>query len=278
MPQGAHNSGNSPVPVYAARRLLNPFRGVVQYVEWQGYTATSRDGDSWQLYGDDGFGWVRPVGLWQGIPEHGGRLLRGAALPVGFRAALEAMPALPFPADDRAECWLLDESGRPMALLASAPQPFDLSGPGVSGGPVWQAFTPRYTGFVSPHLHAAGLAPDGHAAWLTQRVRQRAGEAPQAAWFAGRQAAPLLIAAIDAEVNNLLEQSAMADYHHHVAALLLAWPGLTTAERAAFEAVAFTNPVATARAYRLWPAVLDVNGLAVARVAAQLVASQQAPR
>jgi len=242
---------------YFSRRLLNPFRGVAQFIEVGGTQAVTHDGLTWQLYGDDGYGWVRPIGIW----ETG----RGAELPAALHRvlheALRSPPPLPFPADDGWECWLLDRDGAPLALIASAAER------GVTPeNPLWWPFVERYTGFVSPALRAAGVAEEKHAAWLMEAVDKRAGPQPFVGWFDGRQESPLL-----AEGNNLLEQSAIRDYHAHIAPLLLAWSGLTAVERADLERAAFQNPVACDRAYRLWPQVQDAQGLQTIRVAAQLM-------
>lgn len=243
--------------------MLNPFRGVVQVIEGEGVSATSRDGLIWQLYGDDGHGWVRPIGVWQA----GTGQVRGIDLPPALRAALSDLPPLPFTAGDPAECWLLDAAGEPLALLASAP----LAASGVektSVTPRWHPFVEGYAGFVSPALSAAGIGPEHHAGWLAEAVKRRAGASPETSWFERRCAWPLL-----APGNNPLEQSAITDYHAHVAPLLLAWPGLTGAERAALERAAFTQPQACERAFRLWPQVLDEAGLESARVASCLLNS-----
>jgi hypothetical protein len=104
-------------PVYYALRRVNPYRGVVQHVDVGEASASSHDGLTWHLRADDGYGWVRPVGVWE---EGEGLKIGQAGGLEDILAALETRPALPFPIFDVHELWLLDrESGLPLALLAS---------------------------------------------------------------------------------------------------------------------------------------------------------------
>lgn len=247
---------------YFSRRILNPFRGVAQFVEAEGASAITRDGLTWHLYGHDAHGWMRPIGVWE--TERG--QTRGIDLPPSLRAALKNRPTLPFSAEDVAECWLLDEERAPLALLASAPHPGEL----VAGEAIdlfWRPFVETYTGFTSPALLAAGVPQAQHADWLAQAINARAGAPRQTRWFASGEVQAMLIT----PGNNLLEYSVISDYHAHLAPLLLACTGLEEAERAKLEGVAFANPEACARAFRLWPKVLDNDRLQAVRVAARLM-------
>ncbi len=247
---------------YFARRILNPFRGVAQFVEVEGASAVSRDGLTWHLYGNDAHGWMRPIGVWES--ERG--QTRGIDLPSTLRTALKGMPALPFAADDVAECWLLDAEGAPLALLASASQPDDFA-VGEAIDLFWRPFVETYTGFNSPALLEAGISQTGHANWLAQAINARAGAPRRVRWFASGEVRDLLVS----PGNNLLEYSVITDYHAHLAPLLLSCAGLEGSDRARLEAAAFTNPEACARAFRLWPQVLDHTRLQAACVAARLM-------
>lgn len=247
---------------YFSRRILNPFRGVAQCIEVDATSAVSRDGLTWHLYGNDGHGWLRPIGVWE--TDHG--QTRGIDLPPALRAALKTMPAVPFAPTDTAECWLLDAAGDPLALLASAAQPGELP-PGEAIDLFWRPFVETYTGFVSPALGEAGIAQAQHASWLAQAINARAGAPRQTRWFAAGEVNTLLVV----PGNNLLEQSAIADYHAHLAPLLLACAGLDDAMRADLECAAFENPSACERGFRLWPRVMDAERLQATRVAARLM-------
>ncbi len=269
---------------YFARRILNPFRGVAQFVEVEGSSAVSRDGLTWHLYGYDAHGWMRPIGVWEA--EHG--QTRGIDLPPTLRAALKNRPALPFAVDDVAECWLLDEEGEPLALLASAPQPGELA-VGDAIDLFWWPFVETYTGFDSLALREVGIPQAQHADWLAQAINARAGMPRRVRWFVsapfwvtpvfsrgdvipalGLPGGKAANATLVVPGNNLLEQSAIADYHAHLASLLLACHGIGDAERAVLERAAFVTSEACARAFRLWPKVMDAEGLQAARVAARL--------
>jgi hypothetical protein len=245
---------------YFSRRILNPFRGVAQFIEVEGASAVSRDGRVWHLYGDDGHGWIRPIGVWE--CECG--QTRGIELPASLREALVDLPPLPFAQEDVSECWLLDAAGRPLALLASAPHAGALA-EGDAVDLFWHPFVDKYTGFDSPALRAAGVPPAHHAAWLEQAINARAGLPRRTRWLTAGVVADLLIVS----GNNQLECSVIADYHVHLAPMLLACAGLAEGERAALERAAFANSEACARGWRLWPQVLDAQGLQAARVAAQ---------
>ena len=134
-------------PTYYALRRVNPYRGVIHYVDIGEATAHTFDGLTWHLRADDGYGWVRPVGVW----EEGVGLKLGQ--PSGLEdilAALETRPALPFPMFDTYELWLLErESGHPLALLAT--RRGGIEGVEQSDGE-WYPFVKTYTGFHSPAL------------------------------------------------------------------------------------------------------------------------------
>lgn len=252
---------------YFSRRILNPFRGVVQVVEVESASAVSRDGLTWHLYGNDGHGWLRPIGVW----ETGRGQTRGIDLPPVLRAALKALPALPFAPDDAAECWLLDVEGRPLALLASAAQPGELP-PGEAIDLFWQPFVETYTGFDSAALQAAGIPQAQHARWLAEAINARAGAPREIRWFRAGEINGLLAV----PSNNLLEQSAIADYHAHLAPMLLACAGLDDTLRAILERAAFENPQACERGFRLWSKVIDTERLQATRVAARLTPNPRA--
>jgi hypothetical protein len=275
---------------YFSMRRLNPYRGVVLIVETEGAEAHSFDGLTWHLRGDDGYGWVRPTGIWvegKGLQAGAGRQHEA------LLAALAARPDLPFPRADSLELWLLDkDSGLPLALLDSQ-RPS--RGPTERFDNQWYPFVPSYLGFRSPALAAQqgeGGQPGLHRDYLARLVNQAARPLPAAQWFRrhkdgsaeglgglrlsgeweGRglpaEAFPELL--VRAGWNNLLEQSVIKDYHAWLAALLLPWPDLSDATRRWLEAAACQRPQALARIYRLLPRRLDAARLEAALVAARL--------
>jgi hypothetical protein len=282
-------------PRYYALRRVNPYRGVVQHVDVGEASASSHDGLTWHLRADDGYGWVRPVGVWQ----------EGAGLRVGqakgledILSALETRPALPFPLFDIHELWLLDrESGLPLALL------------GTDQGMIqgnerteveWYPFVLSYTGFRSPSLAERDAvvrnASDAHRDFLARIVNQAARPNPMTQWFKrgqdgigqgepgrrlpyewrGRVVAaddfPELL--VREHWNSRLERSVISDYHHWLAPLLLLWPRLSTETRRKLEILASENPRWLAKVHRLLPVRLDPARIQAALVAARMEEAQ----
>ncbi|NWG87610.1 MAG: hypothetical protein HXY26_08920, partial [Hydrogenophilaceae bacterium] len=169
-------------PRYYALRRLNPYRGVVQMVDVGEAVAHSYDGLTWHLRADDGYGWVRPTGVW----VEGEGLKLGQTQDQGdILAALESRPALPFPLADQVELWLLNkETGLPMALLGAerpslhVPRKIE---------PEWHPFVLSYTGFRSETLAARDegnpYAGKPHRDTLARIVNQSARPHPAAQWF-----------------------------------------------------------------------------------------------
>lgn len=276
-------------PSYYALRRVNPYRGVVQIVEAGEVTAHSFDGLTWHLRADDGYGWVRPTGVWvegEGLRAGHAENLRDI-LP-----ALETRPALPFPVVDTLELWLLDqESGLPLALLAC-----DREGARHDEQPAseWHPFVPSFTGFHSPALAEHEMPAPGlsHREWLARQVNQAADLDASAQWFQrdktgagvgfsgsripaewhGRRlptdAFPELL--VRETWNSRLENSAIADYHAWLAPILLSWPRIADATRARLEILACEKPRWLARIHRLLPSGVDAPRIQAALVAARL--------
>ncbi len=281
-------------PRYFALRRVNPYRGVVQHVEAGEASASSHDGLTWHLRADDGYGWVRPVGVWE----------EGVGLKVGqargledILAALETRPALPFPIFDIHELWLLDrESGLPLALLATDQ---GMTRGGQDTEAEWHPFVLSYTGFRSPTLaERDAVAPssgDAHRDFLARIVNQAARPNPMTQWFKrgqdgighgepgrrlpyewrGRNVAaadfPELL--VREHWNSRLEQSVISDYHRWLAPLLLLWPRLSRETRQRLEIQACENPRWLTRIHRLLPTRIDPERIQAALVAARMEAA-----
>ncbi len=278
-------------PSYYALRRVNPYRGVVQHVDVGEASASSHDGLVWHLRADDGYGWVRPVGVWE----------EGVGLKVGqpkgiddLLAALESRPALPFPIFDIHELWLLDrESGLPLALLAT-----DL---GAARGndqteEEWFPFVLSYTGFRSPTLAARDAvtlkAGTAHRDFLASLVNHAARPHPMTQWFkrgqdgighgeTGRRLPhewrnrqlpsgnfPELL--VREDWNSRLERSVISDYHRWMAPLLLLWPRLNTETRRRLELQACENPRWLSRVQHLLPTRIEPERIQAALVAARM--------
>jgi len=282
-------------PKYYALRRVNPYRGVVHYVDIGEATAHTFDGFTWHLRADDGYGWVRPVGVW----EEGIGLKLGQ--PGGLEdiiAALETRPTLPFPIYDTFECWLLDrESGLPLALLATRRG-------GIEGmekaDSEWFPFVQTYTGFHSPTLAQRDAvtrnAGDAHRDFLARIVNQAARPHAMTQWFQRGQdgighgmaglrlpyewrlrevaAAHFPELLVRDEWNSRLEQSVISDYHQWLAPLLLLWPRLSEATRAGLELRACEKPQWLSRVHRLMPAAINPALIQAGLVAARIEQAQ----
>lgn len=286
-------------PSYYALRRVNPYRGVVHYVDIGEAIAHTFDGVTWHLRADDGYGLVRPVGVW----EEGVGLKLGQ--PAGLEdilAALETRPALPFPIFDTHELWLLDrESGLPLALLATQ------RGNVKSAEQIdseWYPFVLSYTGFHSDALaqrDAVAIHPsDAHRDVLARIVNHAARPHAMTQWFqrgqdgigmgmSGRRLPyewrarqvraedfPELLVRENWEnpCNSRLEQSVISDYHRWLAPLLLLWPRLSQTTRARLEREACEKPLWLARVYRLLPTMLNPAQIHAGLVAARLEQAQ----
>lgn len=282
-------------PRYFALRRVNPYRGVVQHIDAGEAFASSYDGLTWHLRADDGYGWVRPVGVWE----------EGVGLKAGQHrgledifSALETRPALPFPIFDTHELWLLDrESGLPLALLATDQ--------GVAQGSgntevEWFPFVLSYTGFHSPTLAerdaVARNAGDAHRDFLARIVNQAARPHPMTQWFKrgqdgmgkGEPGRRLPYEWRDREVaaddfpellvqehwNSRLEQSVISDYHRWMAPVLLLWPRLGQETRRRLEIQACENPRWLAKVHRLLPTRVYPERIQAALVAARMEEAQ----
>ncbi|OYY92383.1 MAG: hypothetical protein B7Y41_16195 [Hydrogenophilales bacterium 28-61-23] len=282
-------------PTYYALRRVNPYRGVVHTVDIGEAIAHTFDGVTWHLRADDGYGLVRPVGVW----EEGVGLKLGQSVGLeDLLAALETRPALPFPIFDTNELWLLDrESGLPLALLATQRGGIQAADQLESE---WHPFALSYTGFHSSALaqrDAIACHPtDAHRDCLTRLVNQAARPHAMTQWFLRGQdgighgmnglrlphewRARIVRAEDFPELlvretwNSRLERSVISDYHRWMAPLLLLWPRLSQATRSRLELEACEKPQWLARVYRLLPTMLNPAQIQAGLVAARLEQAQ----
>jgi len=282
-------------PSYYALRRVNPYRGVVHYVDIGEAIAHTFDGVIWHLRADDGYGLVRPVGIWE---EGVGLKLGQSAGLEDIIAALETRPALPFPIFDTNELWLLDrENGLPLALLATQR---GSTKPAEQLDSEWYPFVLSYTGFYSDALakrDAIAICPsDAHRDCLARMVNQAARPHAMTQWFQRGQDGighgttglrlpyewrarqvraedfPELL--VRENWNSRLEQSVINDYHRWLAPLLLLWPRLSVATRVRLELEACEKPQWLARVYRLLPTMLNPAQIQATLVAARLEQAQ----
>ncbi len=186
-----------------AQRLLNPFRGVMNIIAYQGAEAVTTDGVHWDIYvrdtelvqdlansnrvqtSDIRYGsWSLQQGLKRGAlyPSDDFKILehRGAVV---YEHLLKRHRQVPFPLTDNLELWLLDSDGRPLGLLHSAVREEDIE---LDCHIDWRAGQECRNTFRSEAMQALvqEIGPHGSAGdYLTRYINARAGAAPQAQWF-----------------------------------------------------------------------------------------------
>lgn len=296
-----------------AQRLLNPYRGTMHTIKYEAAEAVTLDGVHWDIYvsndtlleGLDANRWTQITdirfGAWSA--QHG--LKRGPIYPSEDFLRMEEMGAIvyqyltqvhrkvPFRFRDRFELWLLDEDGRPLALLNSVVEEsaIDLETPVE-----WRAGYVARDHFTSSAIPGSGMAP---ADYLTRHINARAGAQPAAQWirresdgsgtglqglgyadvFEGRHLAaadfPLLLLAVD-WMDEAHRQLA-ADFLAWQAPWLLALPGLDTVLRSQLEQHARRQAAAVEKLHRLYPETVDERAIKAALVEAVMCRAQPAP-
>lgn len=186
-----------------SQRLLNPFRGSMNIIEYKGAEAVSLDGIHWGIY-------VRNRDLIKDINIQGciqtsdirygswslqQGLKRGAIYPSDDFKRMEEQGArvyeyllthhqnCPFPFLDNYELWLLDRSAQPLALIDSSLREGDMDHQPLldwrSGQACCAEFNSAAFDLIQQHSdikHTAGQ-------YLTQYINNLAGKKPQAQWF-----------------------------------------------------------------------------------------------
>lgn len=294
---------------YAVRRL-NPFLGVVEVVEIEGARALSIDGRNWQIQvqadrPEHTWGRDTPArtvrqffrfGNWH--PEQGltrvpanpildiGAMLAASERMVGTLQAVQER--LPFAFADHIERWLLDDTGRPLALLAATVEPRYTEEIHADD---WQAIPDMSADFSAPSLTALGMATSDargnrhHADALERQVLAAAGPAPRRCWYQ-RQADGSAIPLADGFVplpadafpelplsrywHQDPEAALLHDYLHWLAPRLLTLDGLSDVTRRELEQAACHQALQMADQHRLYPRVLQRDLLDTARVEARL--------
>jgi hypothetical protein len=186
-----------------AQRLLNPFRGVMNIITYQGAEAVTTDGVHWDIYvrdtelvqdlanssrvqtSDIRYGsWSAEQGLKRGAlyPSDDFKVLehRGAIV---YEYLIKQHRRVPFPLRDSFELWLLDSEDQPLALLHSAVREEDVE---LDCHIDWRAGQECHRNFSSAAMQVLERnveAPRSAGAYLTRHVNMRAGAAPQAQWF-----------------------------------------------------------------------------------------------
>lgn len=300
-----------------AQRLLNPFRGAMHTVKYDAAEAVTVDGLHWDIYvtnealltgldhrahaqvGDIHYGsWSPGNGMCRGRRRTGYDFRHMEAVGDVLAEHLAALHGhVPFGFQDNLELWLLDQSGRPLALLHSVlaedEMRFDLAAKWYAGFAARERFaTETLSGLTD------GATPNA-GDYLTEYVNSLAGAAPAAQWFrresdgtgiglagigisrrfTGRRLAseefPVLLLADTGHDER--HRRLIRDFHAWQAVWLLTLPGLDTRERERLEPHARRQAAIVEKQYRLYPVMIREDLITAARVEAVLRRSAQHP-
>lgn len=186
-----------------AQRLLNPFRGVMNIIEYRGAEAVTTDGIHWDIYvrddelvadlnnshkiqtSDIRYGnWSARDGLKRGAiyPSEDFRILehRGAIV---FEDLLRQHTEVPFPLRDNIELWLLDVHSAPLALLDSVVRAKDIELDCPLDWRAGQECRKHFQANAMQQLSEAENTGIGAGDYLTRYINGRAGDTPRAQWF-----------------------------------------------------------------------------------------------
>ncbi len=289
-----------------AQRLLNPYRGTMHTIRYEAAEAVTLDGVHWDIYvandtlleGLQANAQITDIRFGAWSARHG--LKRGPIYPSEDFQRMEEMGAIvyqyltqvhrrvPFPFRDRYEFWLLDDQGRPLALLHSVvnEDEMDLDLPLE-----WRAGYVVRERFTSDAVGEMGMAASDY---LGRHVNNRAGPRPAGQWLRReadgsgtglaatapglqgrrlpRQAFPPLLLAVDwmDEDHRRLAE----DFHAWQAPWLLALPDLERPLRARLEQQARRQAAMVERLHRLYPETVDRKTIDAAIVESLLCRSQ----
>ncbi len=186
-----------------SQRLLNPFRGSMNIIEFGGAEAVTLDGRHWDIY-------VNNRALLHDLPDnrriqtsdirYGSwsaqkGLKRGAIYPSDDFKKMEAEGAqlyeyllqhhedIPFPFLDNYELWLLDKHNNPLALIDSARREWDMDKQPLldwrAGNLCCQEFRSGAYDQLRGKLHSDLSAGQ----YLTHYINHLSGAPPRAQWF-----------------------------------------------------------------------------------------------
>ena len=279
-----------------AKRLHNPFNGVLQVVANEQIRALSFNGVDWELQfrctTPRGIGYAR-IGRW----ERSAGFKPFPLDPSIDRSAVEAAHGVivaaletaqvPLPQDDYYEFWLLEDRTRqPLALLASCRQPQEMRQATIH--PAWKCISASQLELDNtPEEARRGLPPLSYR--LEQQVKYCAGQNPQAQWFlraadgtgqalnaaaevvsevlAASHFPPLLLRETWAKV---AEQDLCARYLQRLAPRLLTLQALSLESRDRVEQLASRYAQEVAAHFHLYPAIADTQRMTALRVEARL--------
>ena len=200
---------------------------------------------------------------------------------------------VPFVLKDHYELWLLDALYRPLALLASVLAETALD---LDQAIEWRAGYTAAEHFSSAVMREFSSVTEPAADYLTRYINHCAGNTPIAQWFRrtpdgsgvgltcigsasalegrhiGAQDFPLLLLA--GHGHDAVHAQLIADFHAWQAPYLLSLSHLDRATRQRLEQQARQQALAVEKHHRLYPTIIDQNGMNAALVEAVMRRSQ----
>jgi len=186
-----------------SQRLLNPFRGVMNVIEYADAEAVTLDGVHWDIYvrnsdlvidlhnrsrvqtSDIRYGsWSVKDGLKRGAiyPSEDFRVLenRGAIV---YEYLLQHYKEIPFEFEDKYELWLLDKEDKPLALLNSTADTRDIELDLLIGWKAGIACSKSFKSELWPEISDEGESWSCVADYLNNYVNSLSAKEPSAQWF-----------------------------------------------------------------------------------------------
>lgn len=273
------------------QRLLSPFHGVLQVIAIEHGEAETTDGVNWVLYvshedivSHTGMSEIR-YGSWN---QHDGlklSMVRGTESNTVIdrvgeqltRAVEKCAAAVPFPLNDRFECWLLSSDGLPLALIDSVDSEEKKQ---VYGSLAWHPGVAAFENFHSDF---------GDAEKLQGLINKTAGARSRTLWVTRKKSAYGYAGDAVSEHGDIIEASAfprylllenwenegdsglVGDYLAWQAPWLLQLDVFDDETRRRLEQQAWQRPLLCAKQYNLFASVLDETQLKVVRVQARLM-------
>ena len=300
-----------------AQRLLNPFRGIMNIIEYADAEAVTTDGVHWDIYvrdselllGLDNRSKIQTSDIRYGSWSEKDGLKRGAIFPSDDFKVLENRGAIvyeyllkhhkdiPFSFEDHYELWLLDKQSEPLALINSAANTEDME---LDIPIKWKAgiacsktFSSEQWQTLSPHKGKYHCV----AEYLNDYINSLAGDEPVAQWFfkhnkictglqginlkkqlENRQLAYNKFAAFFISMNNHgNHHKLLDDFLNWQAPYLLLLQNISDIDREHFEEQARLQALITDRQCHLYPKIINETVINAARVEAVLRKNQPRP-
>jgi len=184
-----------------SQRLLNPFRGSMNIIEYKGAEAVTLDGVNWDIYvknrelvkGLDSQKNVQISDIRYAHWSHKEGLIRGPIYPSddfrrmeeqgakAYEHLLQHFDELPFPFLDNYELWLLDKNAYPLALIDSSLRENEINNDPILDWRAGQTCRHEFTSETYTAIQQNDQLKAGQ--YLTNYINQLCSTPPQAQWF-----------------------------------------------------------------------------------------------